>query len=45
MAWTTETLLAPTPPDETWGGEPHRFGELAVRLWSPLLEHEQRSLL
>ena len=22
-------------PDETWGGEPHRFGELAVRLWSP----------
>jgi exodeoxyribonuclease V gamma subunit len=40
-----ETLLAATPPDETWGGEPHRFGELAVRLWSPLLEHEQRSLL
>ncbi len=37
-----ETLLAPTPPDENWGGEPHRFGELAVRLWSPLLEHEQR---
>ena len=40
-----ETLLAPTRPDETWGGEPHRFGELAVRLWSPLLDHEQRSLL
>ena len=40
-----ETLLTATPPDETWGGEPHRFGELAVRLWSPLLDHEQRSVL
>jgi exodeoxyribonuclease V gamma subunit len=40
-----ETLLTATPPDETWGGEPHRFGELAVRMWFPLLDHEKRSVL
>jgi exodeoxyribonuclease V gamma subunit len=40
-----ETLLTATPPDETWGGEPHRFGELAVRMWFPLLDHERRSVL
>jgi exodeoxyribonuclease V gamma subunit len=40
-----DTLLAAIPPDGPGGGEPHRFGELAVRLWAPLLDHEQRSVL
>jgi exodeoxyribonuclease V gamma subunit len=40
-----ETLLAPAQPDESWGGEPDRFAELAVRLWFPLLGHEQRAVL
>jgi exodeoxyribonuclease V gamma subunit len=40
-----ETLLVPVHPDESWGGEPDRFAELAVRLWFPLLEHEQRAVL
>ena len=39
-----ETLLK-SPPDDAATGEPHRFGELAVRLWFPLLEHEQRAEL
>jgi exodeoxyribonuclease V gamma subunit len=40
-----ETLLTPRRPDETWGDERDRFGELAVRLWFPILEHEQRGVL
>ena len=40
-----ETLLAPAQPDESWGGEPDRFAELALRLWFPLLGHEQRAVL
>ena len=37
-----QTLLGRAPsPDERWSGEPTRFGELALRLWSPLLSHEQ----
>ncbi len=32
-------------PAEDSGGEPHLFGELAVGLWFPLLEHEQRAVL
>ncbi len=34
-------LLAAPGPDERWAGEPTRFGELALRLWAPLLDHEQ----
>lgn len=37
-------LAAPARPDETWSEngdpEPHRFGQLAVRLWGPLLDCE-----
>ena len=41
-----ETLLAAASrPDEAWGGEPHRFGELAIRLWAPLLDHEKQAAL
>ena len=40
-----ETLLTARLPDESWGGEPHRFGELAVRLWAPLLDHERKGPL
>jgi exodeoxyribonuclease V gamma subunit len=37
-----ETLLLEEPrADERWAGEPTRFGELALRLWTPLLEHER----
>ncbi len=39
-----EALLK-APPDEGGSGEPHRFGDLAVRLWFPLLEHELRAVL
>ena len=39
------TLMAPRRPDEQWGQELDRFGELAVRLWFPLLRHEQRGVL
>jgi len=39
-------LLSAAPgPDERWAGEPTRFGELAVRVWSPLLDSEQVSSL
>ncbi len=33
--------------DERWSGgeEPHRFGELTMRLWSPLLDREQSGAL
>ena len=36
-----ELLTAPALPDENWRGEPSRFGELACRLWAPLLDAEQ----
>ncbi|MBM9467298.1 exodeoxyribonuclease V subunit gamma [Nakamurella leprariae] len=37
-----ETVTAPEPaPDEHWAGERTRFGELALRLWAPLLAHER----
>jgi len=37
-----DVLLRDGPAaDEQWSGEPTRFGELARRLWTPLLEHEQ----
>lgn len=29
-------------PEPGSGGEPTRFGELAVRLWAPLLDHERQ---
>ena len=37
----TELLTAPPLADEKWRGEPSRFGELACRLWAPLLNAEQ----
>jgi len=40
------TLLTQAPrPDERWAGEPTRFGELAMRLWTPLLDSEQTTSL
>ena len=30
-------LLTSPRPDEQWNAEPHRLGQLAVRLWEPLL--------
>ena len=51
QVWGIETPLAALldaqpGPDERWSGEePHRFGELAMRLWSPLLEHERSGTL
>ena len=39
-------LLARAPgPDERWAGEPTRFGELALRLWMPLLDNERIAAL
>jgi len=32
-----DVLLAPPRPDELWSDEPHRLGQLAWRLWAPLL--------
>jgi exodeoxyribonuclease V gamma subunit len=41
-----ERLLAEPPgEDERWAGEPTRLGELAVRLWQPLLDLERVSAL
>lgn len=37
----TDLLTAAPLPDENWRGEPSRFGELACRLWAPLLNAEQ----
>ena len=37
----TELLTAPPLAEENWRGEPSRFGELACRLWAPLLNAEQ----
>jgi exodeoxyribonuclease V gamma subunit len=28
-------------PDEKWAGEPTRFAELSLRLWSPMLQHRR----
>ncbi|MET0967545.1 MAG: exodeoxyribonuclease V subunit gamma [Nakamurella sp.] len=39
------TLLRPLPANDISAGEPDRFSDLATRLWFPLLEHEQRSVL
>ena len=39
------TLLTPRRPEEHWDDEQDRFSELAVRLWFPLLDHEQRGVL
>jgi exodeoxyribonuclease V gamma subunit len=35
------TLLGAAAPGEQWLGEPTRFGELALRLWAPLLQHRR----
>jgi len=41
-----ERLLSAVPAaDERWFGEPSRFGELARRLWTPLLASEQTGTL
>jgi len=41
---TPFNVLLKAPPDGD-GGESHLFGELAVGLWFPLLEREQRAVL
>lgn len=42
-------LAAPARPDEQWSDygdiEPHRFGQLAIRLWGPLLDCESQGPL
>jgi len=38
-------LVAEAAVDEGWAGEPTRFGELALRLWNPLLDSEQTAWL
>jgi exodeoxyribonuclease V gamma subunit len=41
-----EVLLAVEPrADEQWSSEPTRFGELALRLWTPLLADERTATL
>ena len=40
-----DSLLTARRPGETWGDELDRFGELAARLWFPILQHEQRGVL
>ncbi|MDO9377786.1 MAG: exodeoxyribonuclease V subunit gamma [Nocardioidaceae bacterium] len=39
-----DALLAdpPDPSDTSWADEPHRFGQVARAVWSPLLAHETR---
>jgi exodeoxyribonuclease V gamma subunit len=39
---TFEALLAAAGSPGTAGDEPNRFADLAVRLWFPVLQHEQR---
>jgi exodeoxyribonuclease V gamma subunit len=46
LVWGTgapfDVVTGPEPaPDEHWAGEHTRFGELALRLWAPLLAHER----
>ncbi len=36
-----EVFATPAPADEQWAGEPTRFAELSLRLWSPLLLHRR----
>jgi exodeoxyribonuclease V gamma subunit len=37
-----ECLLTPPRDDEHWSTEKHRLGQLAVRLWQPLLDGAER---
>jgi exodeoxyribonuclease V gamma subunit len=37
-----ECLLTEPRDDEHWSSEPHRLGQLAVRLWGPLLDGAER---
>jgi exodeoxyribonuclease V gamma subunit len=44
-AWGEVDLAAvlgerPDPGDPVWPDEPHRFGQLARRVWTPMLEAE-----
>ena len=40
-----DLIREPPRPGEDWRGEPSRFGELALRLWLPLLDAERRETL
>ena len=37
-----ECLLTSPRDDEQWNAEPHRLGQLALRLWGPLLDGAER---
>jgi exodeoxyribonuclease V gamma subunit len=37
-----ECLLSPVRDDERWNDQPHRLGQLALRLWGPLLDGAER---
>ncbi len=37
-----ECLLSPARGDERWNDQPHRLGQLALRLWGPLLDGAER---
>ncbi len=37
-----DVLLGPPRPDEQWSDEPHRLGQLAWRVWEPLLAGAER---
>jgi exodeoxyribonuclease V gamma subunit len=37
-----ECLLSPAREDEHWNDQPHRLGQLALRLWGPLLDGAER---
>jgi exodeoxyribonuclease V gamma subunit len=37
-----EVLTEPPRDDEQWSNAPHRLGQYALRLWSPLLDGAER---
>ena len=37
----SDLVRQPADPSEDYGDEPHRFGQLARTVWTPMLEAEE----